>query len=308
MDQDDSWLIGFLTKPTAYNIEQTTAAVLGSAAYHVEVWTGASWDQIRFMMAESGNSWTQYAESLLVRSAVDENMRLDIDGTEWSAWAAHDPMTLGTDYYWLRIRNHGAAVTTSPDIERVKCGSHWSEFKSVGRELFGDAAELRTIPLETYALDGQAPADGDAHLSTSIDLNITNNEFANSTVDGFGGEIEIPEGLDTSRGVTFRFRWFVVGASTGDVEFEFGEAPFQLGDDVNSGSLAETLQASIQTVGIASDGILQEVSFVADVSALTPGDSLGWALWRDATAGNADDTLAASVRILTKRAVATFWR
>ncbi len=41
---------------------------------------------------------------------------------------------------------------------------------------------------------------------------------------------------------------------------------------------------------------------------LTAGDGVGWALFRDATGGNAADTLASAINIVSVSATGVFWR
>ena len=81
----------------------------------------------------------------------------------------------------------------------------------------------------------------------------------------------------------------------------------QRAGDVFDGTHAETLTAQVITLtGTAYQSYLLEIE--VPIYDMVPGQLLGIAISRDATAGNIDDTFAGGVYLIASSASGYFWR
>lgn len=281
-------------------ITATAAIVLGAGSLVWEYWNGVAWTALNLVACDGSLPYSQHGSDAFGRIASEQIRYQPTVG-----WATK--LLNGATKYWLRCRIVGG-ITTSPTLEQIKLGTNRTEINGDGIvEHYGTGEKVKDLVWHQRLvndLGGSASGNQPVVMSANITVNMTDNQFADNQADGIAGIIEIPEGLDTSRALSLIFAW-IPKATGGDVEFETRSAPVRLGDTLD-GSLTDALQTQIITApGI---DVLVENQFDYDVSSLVPGDFLAFSLFRDATGGNPDDTLAGNVNIVLMAVEGTFWR
>jgi len=298
LDTGDALLVGVETfKPTMFDLENSVA-LTGSLA--VEVWTGAAWTAIEYMVATS-DPGTSYAKSPFGRTSGDENIRLNVIGSTWSSWTAHDPASDGTDRFYLRFRNDGA-ITTSPTIDRIKSGGNFIEEKASGTNRFGTAESLRTFwegtgqGLSAPSGGANSPGNADITISSNISYRQAFSDYATNQNNRAGTQIEVPENLDTSRPVTFILVWTTDGTDTSAVKWDLFVTEIQAGDVLNS----TVNELAVITNSIAPSGTAQTVyktTFSANIENLTPGDEIAFLLRRNGSGGGSDSNSNSAIAL-----------
>jgi hypothetical protein len=289
-------------------LDCTIAAVLGGGTIVTEYWTGAAWVAIEQMSTLSSSPYTQYADDLFTRAQSEQ---LRYPQAFLSAWTKNDPMTLGTNYYWIRFRI-SVGITTAPTFQQWKLHTNRFESNADGTtEYFGAARYPRDLQVHlalSRAVVGSAPGNANVAFSATTTLSLIRNQFNNNSIDAFGGVIVMPTGIDTSIPITFEVLWYADTANAGDIEFELFDAQLEVGD-LWDGSVAETSTAQIETVGAGTRWVSRQTSFNVDISDLIPGELIVFKLQRDATVGNdPPDTLSGNIVIGSIRALGYFWR
>jgi hypothetical protein len=207
--------------------------------------------------------------------------------------------TDGKDRYWFRARIV-AVPTTNPVFEQFQGIPSVSELSSAGVILHGKArARVSELVLLT-SLDApkdDKPADQDLAYSTNVLIGTKKNEFEDLEVQQIGFVFPIPFNWDMSSQVKLEFNWQAT-ANTGNVEWEmlYGMATL---DDLIAvalpGGLDEFALAAVEAVpGTITEG--KSTEFLLQLPQANPDDrdSIFVLLIRDATVGNADDTLVGS--------------
>ncbi|MCP4708832.1 MAG: hypothetical protein GY869_09420, partial [Planctomycetes bacterium] len=177
-------------------------------------------------------------------------------------------------------------------------------------EYFGAARPPKELLIHqrlANELDTYTPGNADINFAVGITLNVLDNRFANTKLDGFGGIFTIPDGLDTSMPMVFESLWYADTNNAGNVELEIDAAQIETGDLLD-GSTAVVNYPVVEVVTASTRYKSMKTTFNIDVSSLVPGDSLAYRFFRDARAGNAHDTLVGNIIIAKTRATGTFWR
>lgn len=281
----------------------TAAIDLGGGSIVWEYWDGAAWQAFVLMTADSvGENPRAYAQDVFGRAAF-EQVRWDA-----SAWTWPQKLLDGATKFWARSRVVGG-ITTSPTLQQVKYQTNRTETNPNGVvEHFGEAEpekSLRWHLQNATDLTGKASGNGTVTVSPNLSLDLEDNVLADNIFDGISGEVEIPEGLDTSRPVTMAFNWIPKGVG-GDVEFEGVSAPASVGD-VLDGTLPEVPYAQVLPAGGVANAFTKSVQTFA-VDDLVPGDSLFFSLSRDARGTNPEDTHPGAVHFVSLDFRGTFWR
>jgi hypothetical protein len=293
---------GDLPFPGIKTTDITTALALGIGSVILEYWTGA-WTQVDHMAADSNAPYGQYADSMLERAGgTSEQVRFG-DMTGWTTKALN-----GTTKYWARLRVV-SAITTAPIFEQVKLHTDRFEANADGAtEWFGAARPNFSFPFNLsnmLEVDGFGPKDQTLDYSLTVALKAKKNQLQNSAVDGAGGKVTILEGTDTSFPLTFNFDIFPLAVG-GDFEIVFTRAVLTPTDPLD-GTVAELATALVQTAGTIN--VPQTFTYTVDVSSLVPGDSVAFALTRDATVGNdPPDTLGAHVALESVQVNGIRWK
>ena len=293
----------------AFQVDITTAALLGSGALDVSYWDGAAWSAIDVMAADKNGNYQQYGDTIFERVNTEHIRFSDIPLTGGSAWST---LALnGITKYWIKISINTASITTIPVAEYMQIHANTTEINKDGvQEFFGKAEPLRDLLVHLNLvddLDGASPGDEKLFLTTNIAITPKDNRFEDGDLDGNGETIQIPEGLDTSKDLTLELDWIPLGAVAGDVELEKYHGGVKLGDTLD-GTLGDILQSQIISLVAGDLNVLRRTSFSFRVSTLVPGDLIALSYFRDAQPANLDDTYGEDVGIVAVRLFGSFWR
>jgi len=136
------------------------------------------------------------------------------------SWTRNDPMSLGTDHYWIRLRI-ASNITTAPIFEQFKLHTNRFEINSDGWvEYFGKARPTAKLPWEVQVFEkatGTDVKDQDLYLSKGIDNGGKKNKFIAQQTDPnkvqrIGFKTTLPLDMDTSTPVDFQ--WSVISDAT----------------------------------------------------------------------------------------------
>jgi len=136
-------------------------------------------------------------------------------------WTANDPMSLGTNYYWIRLRI-ASPITTAPIIEQFKLHTNRFEVNNDGwLEYFGKARPIGRLGWEFGVLEkaGGAGDDRDLYLGDELDVGMKKNRFDNGKIARVGFNTVLPMDLDTSSPITFSWNIIAEGTGTADVDW-----------------------------------------------------------------------------------------
>jgi len=174
-----------------------TAIVLGGGEIVIEYWNGAAWQEVNGFETDAGDRYYPHAKNYF-QDLGSHQIRYDISLTI-DTWTANDPMSLGTDYYWLRYRIK-TAITTSPIIEQFKLHTNRFEINADGfEEKFGKCRSTKQLNLslaEGKPFEGSMQSET-LYISQDIGFGGVNNKFtATGDKTGVGGFLA--QDLDTS--------------------------------------------------------------------------------------------------------------
>lgn len=170
-----------------------TAWDLGTGNIVLEYWNG-SWTEFNGSTNLSGGSYWKYAKDYFGRTG---SYHIKFDPDILSDWVPNDPITLGTNRYWIRFRIT-SAITIAPILEQFKISSSRSEKNPDGTDEYHGFA--RTI--KKITLDASGPIEGNMQNSSIyVDENvgvafISNRYTAVADIRGYS--FELPEDCDTS--------------------------------------------------------------------------------------------------------------
>lgn len=279
------------------------ALVLGGGSVTREYWNGASWVTLPGMSAQAVYPYAQYAGSTCERVGSEF-----LNYGDMTAWARK--VLNGSNKYWIRLRVTGI-ITTIPKLSTIRLLQHSAEITQDGTILrHGRSRVTRDMGVSWSVMDalvGSAPGAMNIPWSANIILTKTKNRFVNGNIDGSGASIRIPEGLDTSLPVAVDVVWYpevIPGAS--QIELEMRYVRGLSGGKIN-GTLPEAHTATITPCpAAASDRTVTQL--ILDLSNYLPGNDLAFSLYRDATAGNPDDTYADNLVIASIKMTGWLWR
>ena len=141
-------------------------------------------------------------------------------------WSKSDPVSFGTDLYWIRIRIENA-INATPVIEQFKLHTNRTELNADGFiEYFGKGRPIGKLPWIAQQI---APtslgnlADGDVYFSDNIALGGRENVFGNGDNAGFSSSM--PNDFDTSTpvGFTMVFRAATTGTTAYTIRWTYAE-------------------------------------------------------------------------------------
>jgi len=288
------------------------AAVIGAGGFIVELSDGAGgWLPVACMTVDSNAPYSAHGNQIWER-AQSSQVRISHLSAAYLAWATET--INGSTGYAMRIRSTG--ITTAPTFATalgasLKLHTHRTEFNADGfQEYFGSARPLKPLMIHQRLFDdlaGSSPANATIQLTTNVSITPIDNRFNNGVIDGVGMLFTIPPGLDTSFPLTARITWRPATANGGNVEFETNHALLAAGDLVN-GTHVDTNTPVVATVAAGTLDIMYQTELSVDIADAVPGQVFVSSLFRDATAGNLDDTLVGNIEIIAIEGFGYGWR
>lgn len=270
-----------------------------------EFWNGTNWQSSIIMSTQANYPYKSYAQESYKKSEPTQVRFCRCTGS-WGLTTIN-----GQSGYWIRNRLTGS-ITTDPSIQRIKLHTNRTEINPDGLiEHFGRAQPVRDLVWHKNMEDdlvGSSPTDSTIAFSTNIDISPIDNTFTANALDGNGGMIEIPPGLNTSFPVTFEIYWYpTANGAPSTVELEMKVSEVKLGDAIN-GTLPEQSFSSSIAVGTGDANILKKTSFEVETPNVLPGEFLAFSYFRDGQAGNTDDDFGSSIVIVKTAWKGTFWK
>jgi hypothetical protein len=265
-----------------------------------EYWNGSAWTPFKMLVTNADRPYTQRAD--------DAGTVVGSEQLRFSELTNHAKSTVdGVEKYWIRFRISAGAFTTSGVIEQIKLHTDRWECNADGfTEYFGGARYWKDLTMHwglTLALQGLTPASETIDFATNISLVYAANRLTHTTIDGRGGYVVIPDGLDTSNDVQIEVLWYPVDNGSGDVVLQFDAAQISEGDTLD-GTIATETETETVNVPANNQYVLRKTTYLLDVQNNVPGEILAFAL-RRLTAGN---SYSNGITLANVRAIGRFWK
>jgi len=281
----------------------TTAMVPGAGQLILEYWNGGVWVELLHMSSDGNAPYAQYADKAFER-INSEQIRFR---NPQSGWATK--LLNGETKYWARYRIT-AAITSVPTIQQIKCHTHRTEVNADGFvEYFGGAQPVLDYPYDIRMLtelDAYALGNADLDYSARIRLNATDNKFNNGQIDGIGGSFLLKEGTSTCELLLFEL--YVMQASAGaggNAELELVTTHLTPTDLLDGTSPEESTKLLLPFTARYKP---EKFVFSINIEKVLPGDTIAFAILRDARVTNPIDTLNENVAIEKIRIYGTKWK
>jgi hypothetical protein len=226
-----------------------------------EYWDGTAWTEFRIMTSEGDSPYNPHRRDAfnIFGSETSYQIRFDqIDKVQYAlpsgstfisttsnwvpttangAWTQNDPVGLGVNGFWVRIRQT-AVLATVPVLSQIKLHTSRSEFNADGfYEGFGNARAIKRTHntlKDWYAHTNDVPPDEDMRISTRLRAQMMNNQFSNGLTDSIVLVFNVPTDIDTSHPMTLEWRYQSSNNSGGNVRWEVTSAYVPAAGDVTA--------------------------------------------------------------------------
>jgi hypothetical protein len=218
-----------------FKINFSSPMVKGSGDYVLEYWNGSSWAEISYMVTESLEPYLPQNEKL---DSIAGSYNIRFNCLTPSDWQKNDPISSGTDRWWVRFRIT-SEIDFSPEIEELVIHPNRSAFNRDGwLEYFGTARPLGVLPWSWGLVEGaiNSPSNNDVYIADNIAVGLQENRFAYNGTDGVGFVSSLPFDCDTGCPIRLRITWFPENGETGDVYWRARIAYTSDGDAVYGSS------------------------------------------------------------------------
>ncbi len=230
-----------------------------------------------------------------------------------TSWQKTTMTINGTDYtkYWGRLRIL-TNITTDPVIQQIKLHTDRLEINADGTvEHYGLSVYPKTLVSGVNNLINNtigSPSNQDVNYESGQTIaDYTDNQFNNGAIDSAIIIQNILDGIHTGISLIFSISYYPEGNETGDVEWE--AHVYEIADGfVYDGSASPEIYTEIDTIATPSEAIRRTANILIPIDNLTYNDSILIKLRRDATIGNADDTLPENCVVTNVRLTGYFWR
>jgi len=254
-------------------ISVDTAIDIGTGSVIYEYWNGA-WSPFRYMSSDANAPYESHGNAIMNTNGA---FQMRYDNAMLDDWVKNDPAGIGESNYWTRARIV-TPIATSMQIEQLKISVDRTEVNADGFvEFFGAAEPTEDLFgasfTDTKALFGKTPIDENVDYGAVLDYLFLNNEFANNATDGRGSILTIPDGLDTSRELTFEITFAPVSSTTtGDVWIVFYYGAMT-DATVLDGTNPEIAMTNNVTIGATAD-VQYKTTFTFPADGLLTGDRI----------------------------------
>ena len=279
-----------------------SAIDMGTGSVIYEYWNGA-WSPFRYMSSDANAPYESHGNAIM---NTNGSFQMRYDNAMLDDWAKNDPAGLGRSNYWTRARIV-TPITTSMQIEQLKISVDRTEVNADGFvEYFGAAEPIEDLFgasfVDTKPLQGLTPSSENVDYGTVLDYVFVNNEFVNTATDGRGSIVTIPDGLDTSRELSFEITFAPVSSTTtGDVGIVFYYGKID-SSTVLDGANVEVAMTNNVTVGATAD-VQYKTTFTFPADGLLTGDRIPFGYTRPS-----GDPYGGNIYIIDTRMYGTFWR
>jgi len=260
----------------ALKFDVVVAALPATGTIIAEYWNGATWVQLRVMTVDEVHPHSQRGNRLF-ETTGEQYIRFD--------QPTANLLTLnGIQKYWMRFRQT-VALATVPTADLARLQGSGTHFEAEGSLIyFGLAEEPELIPgtslASRIALVTFVPGNASANVANGMNFNIQANSLVNGVTDGFGGVFSVPDGLDTTRDLTFGLEFTGSDAGVGNVDFQYWWLVTGPGSVYNGTAVAPIVAFSVAKSVAANVAIQSSVTFNLGQSLVLPGQTFWWSLRR----------------------------
>lgn len=269
-----------------------------------------TWTRSYYMVTDADYPYTQKGNLLSSCSSCSEQWNFGFDPLNLPVSWEQTTLTInGTPItkYWARFRISGT-ITTDPLIEQLKLHTNRFEINADGfTQYFGRSRYAKTVDIIIEANATKNPPNENVQIASGITVIRTDNEFANGATDGLIITGLFPEGIDTSIPILVYVDWYGKSTGAGDVELEL-ELVVATEDFTYDGTATKTATSPV-IVSLDNELYKRQTSvFYVIAQEALPGDTVYGSLFRDASAGNVDDTYGSNIVITAVNVVGHFWK
>lgn len=243
----------------------------------------AGWTDLQTMSVANDHDPLTFADTPLQRAASEQvhfDCRLCTDnGTDPVTgaavlWTKNDPVSYGTDLYWMRIRNRVALSDPAPVLEQVKLYPiARTEIEGTGAvHYYGAARTHCDLPLYIGAAARppiNTPANRNLYYSQDHCMALDFNEFATGALDVRPWQSPVPLNLDTSSGVHVTVRGRASSTATGNMVFKLIVGHTKEGDPLLNANPTTSLADDVITTLILPQPAVANVETRFLLSAVT---------------------------------------
>jgi len=293
-------------------VKIVTEGVVEPANVVAEYWNGTAWFPVNYMATCADFPFSQKGWEIAGTgtSGGSEQWRFNYDPYGNDADFQTKDVN-GSVKYWARFRIT-SPITTDPLLEQVKLHTNSFEINANGfTEYFGTSRYKKTVLSGINNLvnnSAQSLANESAAYAPGISAGYKDNEFQDNTVDSTLFVLDVNEGIDTSIPVEVNVSWYVKGAGTGDVELSLGKIPVGDGFVYDGANTVTWADPVVTNVPVASNLVRQTTTMYIDINEAQADTAYLMVIRRDASAGNTNDTVAASVVATHIKVNAYFWK
>lgn len=270
---------GVKYQPHGLKVKMDVAAIYNVAELQWEYWNGLTWRPMTIMSLKDQLPFPSYADKAFQsEGGISEQIRFDLDIEDW---ADSDPVGLGEDWKWFRIRIQ-FPLNTLPEFEQFKIHTSRTE-NAILTEYYGNNRPRQNIGWSLGDLEPAAasPANQDVYLSQTVYSGLKENAFPAGDDRRTGLIKALPRDCDTSSKVRLRFVVSTTNNSGGDVKYIIRTGYTKQGDIVFAGvggaPTVHPTQVDLEVVGAApsAQGVQTVYEVDIDVSKLNANPESG---------------------------------
>ena len=277
-------------------VEFTASGDMGASEPPWQFWDGSAWSSVVVMFSSSAGEHNEQGGP--GGGGGQETMRMG----SMTGWSSKD--LDGEDLYWVRFILPGA-ITTSPSgyIPTVSTAKSFTNEEGV-TEFFGEGRPVFTFDLMPDGNSGLASSA--IALSSGITVSFSEAVFPDAASSSKVFYARCPVGLDATVPLDIDITFVSDAAASGDVEWDVTACLVPTDDTVIDGALQEFAGSVVKSVDAANKLFMANLSL--QVGGLFPGAILVLEVTRDAQVGNAEDTYADQVSLVSVECRGTKWK
>lgn len=293
-------LVGSLEVYEGAKVKYNSLATVESANIMAEFYNNDTdgWLPVDFMGTNSDYPHEAHAWNIAVDNHDAEQVFFGFNPltrAEPDTWDTKIFNINGVDYEYKFARFRVVSdITGDPQVEQLKLHTDRIENEATGIFKYGRARTPIDLPHVIIKNNLSDPPNEVVSYTPQYAADYVDNELANGQIDGFGVIINRVFNLDTSVPIVVGLSFYVKGIATGDIELNY-EASQVVDGYVYDGLEPYDSYSLIKTIDVAQNLTRFSVSLPVRVNRLQENAGLVVNIFRDATAGNPEDTLAASI-------------
>jgi len=221
----------------------------GTGGYQYEYWNGSEWKHFNRMITDRNSPYQSYAQNFgLFQGTMPHTFQYRFDSTIFDDWTKSDPMSSGTDRYWMRIRIY-AEVDASWEVYNVKVHTNRTEINGDGFiEYFGKARPVKKLELQynSFRPAINSPGNQDLFYSKGLYAGRVENMFSPTAIDSVGYMGYLPFDIDSSSPLIFKISYIPLTNDEGFIKFKLKWGIMGVGDELFGNEGSSPISASTE--------------------------------------------------------------